>query len=305
MKHTSDEYFDLPTLVEMGDLDIRRIAREKPSLTVGGYFAMLSQFVDLAPAVSNSLAKFTVFHADDIRHWRNVETMIALLTDLGCGQCIPDLYSISHAREKGEWRLASFHAKKLMEEFGSLQQRILAAKRTKMAGNAPDDQDAAAAPDDALSLQEYVSCLRSEKTEQQPPAPVPHDSPDGEENKPLILAVDDSLDILTGIASVLSSEYSVFKLPKPAMLENVLQKVTPALFLLDYQMPELSGFDLVPIIRRFKKHENTPIIFLTSAGTVDNIATSIALGACDFIVKPFNPAVLREKIAKQLARKTL
>jgi len=69
-------------------------------------------------------------------------------------------------------------------------------------------------------------------------------------------------------------------------------------------MPELSGFDCVPIIRAIEGHEDTPIIFLTSEGTVDNISTA-ALGACDFVVKPFNPDVLRKKIAKHLVRRVI
>jgi putative two-component system response regulator len=65
-------------------------------------------------------------------------------------------------------------------------------------------------------------------------------------------------------------------------------------------MPGLNGFELVPIIRNFDKHKDTPIIFLTSEGTIDNVTAALALGACDFTVKPFNPEVLREKIAKHI-----
>ena len=94
-------------------------------------------------------------------------------------------------------------------------------------------------------------------------------------------------------------------LPKPTEIEKVLEKLTPDLFLLDCQMPELNGFDIVPIIRRFNKHKNTPIVFLTSLGTVDNVSAAIALGACDYIVKPFKPNILREKITKHIDKNTL
>jgi len=121
--------------------------------------------------------------------------------------------------------------------------------------------------------------------------------------KPLILAVDDSLVMLKAITSVLNSEYKIFTLPNPAELEKVLKKLTPDLFLLDYKMPKISGFDLVPIIRGVKAHKETPIIFLTSEGTMDNVTVAMALGACDFVVKPFNPDILREKIARHLIKK--
>ena len=119
--------------------------------------------------------------------------------------------------------------------------------------------------------------------------------------KPCILAVDDAPDILKSIFFELRGNYTVFTLPKPEMMESLLQKITPDLFLLDYNMPVLNGFDLIPIIRSFQKHKHTPVIFLTSEGTVDNVSVAIALGACDFIVKPFNPDILREKIAKHIA----
>lgn len=131
-------------------------------------------------------------------------------------------------------------------------------------------------------------------------------SKDNEEasRKLLILVVDDSPVILKTVSSVLSNDYKVFTLPKPTQLEKVLLKLTPNLFLLDYQMPEINGFELIPIIRSFEEHKETPIIFLTSAETVDHASTALALGACEYIVKPFNPNILREKIAKHIVRKT-
>ena len=120
--------------------------------------------------------------------------------------------------------------------------------------------------------------------------------------KKIILAVDDSPVILKSVLSVLSDVYKVYTLPKPTELEKILQKLTPDLFLLDYQMPEINGFELIPIIRNFEEHKDTPIIILTSMGTDDTLTTAIALGASDFVVKPFQPDILREKIAMHIVR---
>jgi putative two-component system response regulator len=114
----------------------------------------------------------------------------------------------------------------------------------------------------------------------------------------LILAVDDSQSILKTISLALGDDYKVFPLAKPAKLEKALGKITPELFLLDCNMPELSGFDLVPIIRSFEEHKETPIIFLTSDGTDENISGAFMIGACDYIMKPIQPDVLRQKIAR-------
>jgi putative two-component system response regulator len=120
-----------------------------------------------------------------------------------------------------------------------------------------------------------------------------------------ILAIDDSPVMLQTISSLLGDDYTVYKMINPTMLEKFLEQVTPELFLLDYKMPELSGFDLIPIIRNFEEHKNTPIVFLTSEATSDHVSSALTLGARDFIIKPFQPDILREKVAKHIVRKNL
>ena len=99
---------------------------------------------------------------------------------------------------------------------------------------------------------------------------------------------------------LLRDTYKVYTLSEPEKLNELLVGLTPDLFLLDYKMPTLSGIDLVPIIREFTKHKDTPIIFLTSEQATDFITEAIRLGACDFIIKPMKKEVLHEKIAKHI-----
>ncbi|MCL2499974.1 MAG: response regulator [Defluviitaleaceae bacterium] len=122
-------------------------------------------------------------------------------------------------------------------------------------------------------------------------------------DKPIILSIDDNPSILHAVSSLLEDDYTVYTLPEvktEQVLTELLKKITPDLFLLDYNMPVLNGFELVPIIRKLPDHEDTPIIFLTSEGTVDHISTAVYLGVCDYIVKPIDKAVFREKIAAHL-----
>jgi len=121
--------------------------------------------------------------------------------------------------------------------------------------------------------------------------------------KPQILAVDDTTVMLKTISLALSDDYDVFTLSDPMMVEKYLRQMKPDLILLDYKMPYLNGFELVPVIRKIEKHKDTPIIFLTSMGTNDHILTAASLGVSDFIVKPFKTEILREKIAKHIAPK--
>jgi len=118
--------------------------------------------------------------------------------------------------------------------------------------------------------------------------------------RPKVLAVDDSPSILKSINYVLNCQYSVHALSEPESLTKLLSKIKPDLFLLDYNMPNLTGFELIPIIRNYEELATTPIIFLTSEKRTDKISEAIALGAVDYITKPINPEVLRRKIATQM-----
>ncbi|MCL2835515.1 MAG: response regulator [Defluviitaleaceae bacterium] len=116
-------------------------------------------------------------------------------------------------------------------------------------------------------------------------------------NKPIILAVDDNPSILKTLNALLQEDYTVYTLPEPDKMQVLLGIVTPDLFLLDYMMPVINGFDLVPVIRKIPVHAETPIMYLTSEATIDNISVAMTIGACDFLVKPINDRILREKVA--------
>ncbi|MDR2531874.1 MAG: response regulator [Oscillospiraceae bacterium] len=119
-------------------------------------------------------------------------------------------------------------------------------------------------------------------------------------SKPVILAIDDSPSILATINHILRAQHTVYTLPDPEKTKELLKIISPDLFLLDCQMPVLHGFELANMIRLETEHKETPIIFLTSDGTIDNLSVAFNLGASDFMVKPINEALLRERIAKHL-----
>jgi len=277
MEHEHKIFFDLSVLLKKDDLKIRQFA-DRSVLSAGAYFNLLNRFIKLAPYVLRDLKRFVNRDIDRHTH-KSLDEMVVLLKNMGYRNgYISEIYFILGAYEKGNWRLAGHHAEGVIESFNELNLRVMAAKRLDKPENLPDI---------SLPLKDFIMRLDMEE----------------ENRKPVILAVDDSPVILKSVSSVLSMAYKVFMLPKPTELEKVLQKLTPELFLLDYQMPEINGFDLIPVIRSFDKHQDTPIVFLTSIGTIDNISAALALGACDFLVKPFQPDVLREKIANHIGKK--
>src|SRR5665811_698599 len=71
-----------------------------------------------------------------------------------------------------------------------------------------------------------------------------------------------------------------------------------AVILLDVQMPEMNGFDTAQIIKSREKSRYIPIIFLSAISKEDSyVFKGYSMGAVDYVFKPFNPDVLRSKVA--------
>jgi signal transduction histidine kinase len=79
-------------------------------------------------------------------------------------------------------------------------------------------------------------------------------------------------------------------------LRQVLEREF-AVILLDVNMPDMSGFETAAMIRRRRKIQHTPIIFVTAYADELRAQEAYSLGAVDYIVSPVVPAILRSKVA--------
>lgn len=70
------------------------------------------------------------------------------------------------------------------------------------------------------------------------------------------------------------------------------------LVLLDLMMPHLSGLDVLSAMRRDERWRNVPCIILTAAGQEQQHTSAMALGANDFLTKPFSPKKLYARAAE-------
>jgi len=77
-----------------------------------------------------------------------------------------------------------------------------------------------------------------------------------------------------------------------------LEANTPTLVFLDIQMPDISGYELIPKIKSMAGKETTPIIMISGKNQTEDVLKAIKLGANDYIVKPMDPMVLQEKLEK-------
>ena len=68
------------------------------------------------------------------------------------------------------------------------------------------------------------------------------------------------------------------------------------LIIADWNMPKMSGLDLLKTVRKDEKYKNTSFIMVTSEENKDNIISTLEAGADDYLVKPFSPDTLQEKL---------
>ena len=118
--------------------------------------------------------------------------------------------------------------------------------------------------------------------------------------KKIIFVVDDVETTLIMAKNALKKDFRVITLGSAGKLFAFLEKIKPNLILLDIEMPEMNGFQALKKIKENKRNKDIPVVFLASGGTIANVAKAASFGACDFVVKPFEPNGLLEKVKKNI-----
>lgn len=72
------------------------------------------------------------------------------------------------------------------------------------------------------------------------------------------------------------------------------------IFLVDWNMPKLDGFELVKKIRTTEKYAKTPVIMITSEAAKYNVVEAINAGVTNYIVKPIKGDILWQKLSKYM-----
>jgi putative two-component system response regulator len=120
--------------------------------------------------------------------------------------------------------------------------------------------------------------------------------------RPVVLAVDDSADILALVKKALASEYFVLTAPDGGhALELAAGKPRPDLILLDVEMPGASGFEVCQVLKSEGNTADIPVVFLTANADAQAQVEGLELGAVDYVTKPISAAVLRARVRNHLA----
>ena len=105
-----------------------------------------------------------------------------------------------------------------------------------------------------------------------------------------ILIVDDESDLREMLKSILEADYSITEAENGAGLKKLLGTEAPDVILLDLNLPDISGLDLLPHIK--KAWPDTEVVVLTGAATFELAVEATKRGAYHFINKPFDTSVL-------------
>jgi len=112
----------------------------------------------------------------------------------------------------------------------------------------------------------------------------------------IIIIVDDDITNLTVARYNLVGKYNVVTAPSGEKLFQILEKITPALILLDIEMPEMNGYEILKILKREEKTAHIPVIFLTATINPKNKIQCLNLGVVACIKKPFSRELLVEQV---------
>src|SRR5690606_23778252 len=119
--------------------------------------------------------------------------------------------------------------------------------------------------------------------------------------KPCILVIDDapeSIDVLRGL---LSDEYQVRACIHGRSGLALAAEVMPDLILLDVMMPDMDGHDVCRALKADIRTRNIPVIFCTTRSGVSDEAGGLALGAVDYITKPYVTELVRARVRTHIA----
>jgi CheY-like chemotaxis protein len=120
-----------------------------------------------------------------------------------------------------------------------------------------------------------------------------------------ILVAEDETDIreLVAFSLVNIGGFDVVKAKNGAEAVKLAQeKPIPDLILMDVRMPQMTGYEACAALKEIPETKDIPVVFLSAKGQEQEIQTGMSVGAEEYILKPFAPDVLTNKVREILQR---
>jgi len=121
-----------------------------------------------------------------------------------------------------------------------------------------------------------------------------------DEKKNSILIVENDPMVIRVLIGILNQDYTVFAERDSRNCLDTIKRLKPDLILLDIIMPEIDGFEAAKILKEDSETKDIPVIFVTALADSENEVKGFALGAADYINKPFRPPVVKMRVQNQM-----
>lgn len=127
-----------------------------------------------------------------------------------------------------------------------------------------------------------------------------------ENQRPMILVVDDTPENLSIMGELLNDDYKV-KIANSGRKALTIARTHPQpdIILLDINMPEMDGYEVCRQLKETPQTAEIPIIFLTARTDIEDEKRGFQLGAVDYITKPISPPILMARIKTHLHLKSV
>ena len=120
--------------------------------------------------------------------------------------------------------------------------------------------------------------------------------------RPLVMLVDDDfnqLDLFEAFLEALNCKSIKVSEGKDAPV--TAEKYKPQLILMDIMMPEITGLQILKILKLKPSTKDIPVLMVTGEQKISDLETAFKLGAADYIIKPVDRGNFEEKVKKLLS----
>lgn len=133
---------------------------------------------------------------------------------------------------------------------------------------------------------------------------IPLDAPSYAENKPIVLLIEDHLDIIRYLQYMLQDQFTLLSATNGKEGLQKAKELKPDIIIADIMMPLMDGYELCQQLKQHNTTQSIPIIFLTAKATTEDRIKALQLGATAFLTKPFNEQELLLHIHQSLQKRS-
>jgi len=112
------------------------------------------------------------------------------------------------------------------------------------------------------------------------------------------LVIDDSAVIRTVLTRILTN--LGFEVVQAAHGKEALERLRsgplPAIALVDWNMPEMNGYEFIQSVRASSEWRDLPLMMVTTEIEMEQVVQALSAGANEYLMKPFTPEMVQEKL---------